>query len=130
MRARRPCGMLEANVCTAYSVRPMVCRSANSASARACEDAFHGAAGPVPAAKAPFLLRDTHLLCLLAALQAAGLDGRAYEFNHAVWLAVSTPDAEARWLRGEEIFGSVQSANPAAPAQQALIRALQAEALG
>ena len=64
------------------------------------------------------------------ALQAAGLDGRAYEFNHAVWLAVSTPDAEARWLRGEEIFGSVQSANPAAPAQQALIRALQAEALG
>jgi hypothetical protein len=47
-----------------------------------------------------------------------------------VWLAVSTPDAEARWRRGEEIFGSVQSANPAAPAQQALIRALQAETLG
>ncbi len=130
VRARRPCGMLDTGACSAYGVRPLVCRSANSASVQACEAAFQGAAIPVPAAKTPFLIRDNYLLCLLAALQSAGLDGRAFEFNHAMWVAVTTPDAEARWLGGEDIFATVQAINPAAPAQQALIRALRAEAAG
>lgn len=128
VRRRRPCAMLEGNACTGYAVRPLACRSANSGSAQACEDAFHNGATPIPVAKVPIVLRDSHLLCLLAALQAVGLDNRAYELNHALWLAVSVPDAERRWVHGEDVFASVRTTQPAGTAQASLIRSLLYEA--
>ena len=128
-RHRRPCGMLQDGACAGYEVRPLVCRSANSASAKACEEAFHGAAARIPSATVPFVLRDAHLLCLLAALRAARLDDRAYELNHALWLAVTTPGAEARWLGGEDVFAAVQTTPAARGPQTALVQSLLAEAL-
>jgi len=127
-RHRRPCGMLEAGVCSGYAARPLVCRAANSGSVRACEDAFHDGVTRIPVASVPFVLRDAHLLCLLAALQAARLDDRAYELNHALWLAVSLPDAEARWLAGEDFFAPVQTTPAAREPMMALVQSLAAEA--
>jgi hypothetical protein len=48
-------------------------------------------------------LKTTTLL-LLAAMSAAGLDCRSYELNAALHIALSEPNAEQRWLDGENIF--------------------------
>ena len=49
----------------------------------------------------------TYVLALYAALARAGLPNGSYEFNAAVVRVLDTPDAEKRWLAGEDIFAGV-----------------------
>ena len=44
---------------------------------------------------------------LLAACQAAEVDGHFYELHHALRLVLETPDAAARWARKEDIFDRI-----------------------
>ncbi|MBI1312641.1 hypothetical protein GC176_15215 [bacterium] len=46
---------------------------------------------------------------LSSALTEAGLDGRRYELNSALEVALSTPDAADRWAHGEYVFAGCQS---------------------
>ena len=38
---------------------------------------------------------------------AADLCADSYELNHALCVALETHDAEARWLKGEDVFAGV-----------------------
>ena len=44
---------------------------------------------------------------LLAAVSAAGLPDRGIELTGGVTAAIAKPDAEARWLAGENVFADV-----------------------
>jgi hypothetical protein len=71
---------------------------------------------------------------LWAALAAAELPVERYEFHHALLVALETPDAEARWLKGEDIFASVARETLTDPVSNAqnkrVIDTLVAGALG
>ena len=46
-------------------------------------------------------------IAFLAALQSAALPIASYELSLALGVALSTPDAETRWLAGENIFAGL-----------------------
>ena len=79
-------------------------------------------------------LRSAQKQALLAALAASDLLNRCYEFHHALRIALETPDAEARWLKGEDIFKNVAYERIEDPATEAhnqqIIATLVAGALG
>src|SRR5690606_24097087 len=63
---------------------------------------------------------------LLAALRLAGLHDGLYELNSAVAVVLATDNAEARWLRGENIFAGLSPAPPPPPQFEVAIRQLAA----
>ena len=126
MLVRRPCGLLEERACSAYPARPLVCRAGNSLDARACEAALHDPRVPMPMQATPMLLKDGHMLCLVAALRATGLDGGAWEINGALLRAANDPAAERRWLDGADVFAGVPQGPPPPPAHAAFLDRLTA----
>jgi Fe-S-cluster containining protein len=104
-----PCGLLVGNVCTVYSARPGPCRGVTSASVRACQAAFNGAAVAIPTPAVWSTLRNAEVQALMAALTAAELPAESYELNEAVCVALDNPDAESRWLKGEDVFAGVST---------------------
>ncbi len=106
-RRRLPCVLLDGSVCSVYDVRPGSCRGLTSISARTCERGFNGENVQVTTPYLWATLRSVHLQALWAALMAAELPADGYELNHAITVALDTPDAEGRWLKGEDIFVGV-----------------------
>ena len=103
-----PCALLKEGACTVYGVRPGPCRGFTSTSRRACEQGFNGNQNaPVHTPAVWTNLRNAHMQALWAALAASKLPPERYEFHHALRVALETPDAEARWLKGEDIFANV-----------------------
>jgi hypothetical protein len=47
-----------------------------------------------------------------AALASVDLPSQGYELNHALLVALETPDAENRWLAGEDVFAGVDCDRP------------------
>lgn len=98
---RKSCPFLTNNLCSIYHVRPAVCRKAHSVDAGKC-----GAYAPaIPqnievALSAEALLRGTS-----GAYQQMGFDASSLELVSAVLLALHDPSAQARWYRGEDVFG-------------------------
>jgi len=110
-RAQRklPCALLENNACSVYAARPGPCRGVTSASVRHCHAAFNGAAVSIPTPMVWSTLRNAQVQALMAALTAVELPAESYELNEAVCLALDNPDAEARWLKGEDVFANVST---------------------
>jgi hypothetical protein len=111
-RAQRklPCALLgENNACTVYDARPGPCRGVTSASVRHCHAAFNGAAVSIPTPMVWSTLRNAQVQALMAALTAVELPAESYELNEAVCLALDNPDAETRWLKGEDVFANVST---------------------
>jgi hypothetical protein len=78
-------------------------------------------------------IRQAHNQALGAALTASGLSADSYELNHAMLVALETPNAESRWLKGENVFVDVSCdrllEGEDAPRKQRLIDVLVAGAL-
>ena len=133
-RQRIPCALLEANLCSVYGARPGACRGFVSTSAKACERGLNGENVRIDTPAVWTSLRNAHKQALWAALAAANLPSEHYEFHHGLRVALETPDAEARWLKGEDIFAGVAREvlnDPAANARnQSIIATLVAGALG
>ncbi len=113
---RLPCVLLKDNACTIYAARPGACRGAASASVKACEIAFAGGKASIPTPMVFTTLRNAELQAMWAALVAAEMPSAQYEFNEALTVALELPDAEARWLKGEDVFRGVarmRNDNPA-----------------
>jgi Fe-S-cluster containining protein len=114
-RERHPhdCPMLQNNSCTIYENRPKACRQAASADAAVCARSHRSLTGElVPSPPAYTGSRIAYATALHAALSHAALDTAAYEFNAALVRVLETPDAERRWLAGEDIFAGVPQEPP------------------
>ena len=106
-KQRIPCALLEQNMCSVYSARPGACRGFTSTSVKACERGFNGENVQVETPAVWTSLRSAHKQALWAALAASKLPTALYEFHHALRIALEQPDAELRWLKGEDIFAGV-----------------------
>lgn len=107
LKARHPCAVLEDNLCGAYAARPTSCRAFVSLSLAACERSWAGHRVDIPVPNVNLRLRGSFDLAIRAALRESGLDERPVELNHGLLVAIETPDAERRWLAGEDIFAAV-----------------------
>jgi Fe-S-cluster containining protein len=106
---RQPCSMLVANECSAYAGRPLACRAFASFSLPKCEEAFRTGGVDIPTPAINGVLRRACNQALWSGLAAVGLPFTLYELNHALLVALENPDAEQRWLRGEDVFAGVTS---------------------
>jgi Fe-S-cluster containining protein len=107
-----PCPLLGPDgACSAYVHRPLACRAYGSFDRAACEQGHAMPAEPVPIPTPRVAMATRRLLAhsLRAALRERGMDGRSYELLAGLERILSTPDAEARWLAGEDVFAGVQS---------------------
>lgn len=102
-----PCGLLVANACSVYLARPSACRGLTSISVKTCERGYNGEEVEVQTPAVWTEIRQAHNQAMWAALSASGLPADSYELNHAVLVALETPDAESRWLKGEDVFADV-----------------------
>ncbi len=107
--AKLPCPLLVDGLCGVYADRPMVCRQTTSLSLEACIDEYEDRNRNVQVPVSPLHLAhagNVHV-ALLAALHATGLPVEAHELSGALDLALTMPDAEQRWLAGEDVFGGL-----------------------
>jgi Fe-S-cluster containining protein len=118
-----PCAFLADNACSIYAVRPTVCRQTTSTQLDTCIEEFNGEEldGDIMVSKAYLDRARNCRLPLLAALTATGLPGHSYELSAAITRVFQTPDAEQRWLAGDDVFAGIAVA-PSHPAvlQQAV----------
>jgi hypothetical protein len=128
-----PCGLLVANACSIYLARPSACRGLTSISVETCKRGYNGEEVEVQTPAVWTEIRQAHNQAMWAALTASGLRADSYELNHAMLVALETPDAESRWLKGEDVFAEVSCdrllAGEDAPRKQHLIDVLVAGAL-
>ena len=107
-----PCPLLVEGLCGVYADRPMVCRQTTSLSLDACVDEYEDRNRDAQIPVSPLHLAhagNVHV-ALLGALQGAGLPADAHELAGALDLALAAPDAEQRWLAGEDVFRDLPNA--------------------
>jgi hypothetical protein len=127
--AKLACPLLENGQCGVYANRPLTCRQATSLSVEACREEYEGD----KALNDQIEVSATHLahasnahVALLGAMRGAGLPTTAYELSAALTTVLATPEAERRWLDGEDVFRDVQQ-NAERPANVELIARMIAE---
>lgn len=119
------CPLLENGACGVYAVRPSACRSMASTDAGICARAFGENSGEeLPAPRNGFLLRSAYQASLRAALTLAGLPPVAYELNAGLRRVLETPDAETRWLAGEDVFAGIAPESAPTPRFDETVRLL------
>jgi len=121
------CPLLSNNICSAYEARPLNCRAFVAIDVRECVSTFvmmgkFAVHMPVPVTN----MRTFCHILMMAALRLAGKSDAVYEMNAAVSRILEAPDAEARWLSGEDIFKGLAQDVPIAPEIEAEIRRLVA----
>ena len=102
-----PCALLtDDNQCSAHAVRPLACAGFLSTSRSKCEAEFNRIPNRAPIPTDDFAMAAGVAASkgLLAACQAAEVDGQFYELHHVLRLVLDTPNAAARWARKEDIF--------------------------
>lgn len=103
---RHPCPLLIDNECSVHEVRPMGCRQFLSTDVAGCRSSFDKGVGQMPfipaAANAGLIVRSL----LMGAGASLGLKPELYELSSALATALAEPDAERRWLAGEDVFAA------------------------
>jgi hypothetical protein len=95
---RQPCPLLYRGRCTVYACRPLRCQGHNGVDARQChrldhlvwlpqEVSFRMASGGIAAGAA-----------------RCGVGSSTYELRHALLIALTENDVEARYLNGDDLF--------------------------
>ena len=126
-----PCPLLQDHACSAYEARPIVCRSAVSADADACRRAYLEMSGEgVPIPTLWRVLGQGYAVALEGAILNAGLVPTAREWNESLRLALTEPEAESRWLAGEDVFARLPRASTSGSFENAAWRDLYSEAFG
>lgn len=110
IKLRERCPFIIDGVCRIYSVRPLACRGHASFNKRECVEAAAGRTDSVAISEPHKLVRGLVQNALQSALRDAGYVWQLYELNHALMLAISLPNAEARWLAGEDPLAAAQIA--------------------
>jgi hypothetical protein len=111
------CPLLADAACSIYTARPLGCRAFVSLDLQACLTAFvdHGPVDiHMPQQRSQMLYACR--VIQYAALRLAGLPARSYEMTRAVAAILAQPEAEARWLAGEDILAGLEEQKPV-PAQ-------------
>jgi hypothetical protein len=110
--AKLPCPLLVDNVCAHYRERPTVCRQTTSLDLSGCIDEFEGRGhGGEIKVSAVYLAHARNARApLLAALRLAGLDDGVYEMATGLARALELGNAEAQWLRGNDVLAGVARA--------------------
>lgn len=104
----RPCALLAGGMCSFYAARPLACRAFASFSYDKCAAAFESGSADIPVPGHNMQLRGACNQALWSALGQAKLPHLAYELTHGLLVALTTEDAERRWLNGEDVFAAVQ----------------------
>lgn len=103
-RAQVPCALLTPEgTCGVYPVRPLVCVGHNSLDASYCGP---DKPGSLPTFWPQEKLAQGYAIGVGLGLHDRGLDGRPVELHAGLAIALADPDAGARWMRGEPVFGS------------------------
>lgn len=111
-RRRTPCALLAADgACRLHAARPLPCISITSFDAGACERAFRSPDGKAKIPVDGALLRSggAHNLALRLASRDAGLGDARYELHDALVRCLDAPDAQRRWLAGEDVFAGCRT---------------------
>jgi hypothetical protein len=107
--AWRDCVFLEDQACSVYASRPLACHGFVSFDLKACIG-FFGGDDPQPEFT-PHDRRQMTYVCRMMLCAAHMLTGHSiqpgYELSSAVAAILRTPDAEARWLKGEDVLRDV-----------------------
>lgn len=119
---RITCPLLSDNACSLYEIRPLNCRAFVAVDVRECISTFvmmgkFAIRMPTPITN----MRTFWHMLMMAALRLAGKNIAVYEMNAAVSRVLETPDAEARWLAGDDIFEGLAQDLPMAPEIEAEI---------
>jgi hypothetical protein len=103
------CPLLVEGACAVYNSRPLVCRQATSLDVAVCIDEFEGRnlAARIPISGVHLQHAGNAHITLLGAMRATGFATDALELAAALDVALAEPEAEARWLQGEDVFRNV-----------------------
>jgi Fe-S-cluster containining protein len=113
------CPLLQNNECSIYQHRPLFCRLAASADAEVCRRSYTNITDEgIPTPMMYLAGRDAYSTALAVALKAADLPYLCYEFNSALNIALTTPDAEKAWSTGSDIFAGALKQDDAVPFEE------------
>lgn len=100
------CLLLDGSACRFYTDRPLTCRAHNAFDAAECEAKYHDMGKIVHGFDLPGRAEAAMLAAMAEAFEQAGLDpaDATIELRTGLHIALSTPDAEQRWLDGERLF--------------------------
>lgn len=107
--AQSPCPFIEEDgACGIYAVRPIACRRAHSLDAEVCRELARDPSRELTVPVSESLDWNTSALVLggYEGMAHAGVPPHQYELAQAVSLALSSPESEARWQRGEDVLSS------------------------
>ena len=106
---RLPCPLLVDGMCSVYAMRPLVCRQTTSLSLPACIEEFEGTEpdGRIEISSTHLAHASNAHVVLLGAMHAVGLPTVAFELGALLDAVLGDADCEARWLAGEDVFGSL-----------------------
>ena len=100
------CGLLVDRACSAYRLRPLVCRMFGSFDLAACLTSAATGVSAIPQWYDHATLRSLLGIMLFAGMEAAGVPARGYELNGMLSILIDTPSLEARWYAGDDPFDS------------------------
>ena len=110
------CPLLSDSQCSIYEARPINCRAFVAVDVRECISTFVMMGKFAVRMPAPITnLRTFCHMLIMAALRLTGKNVALYEMNAAVGRILETPEAELRWLSGEDIFVGLAQDVPIAP---------------
>lgn len=102
----QPCALLVDGACSVYESRPAACRQFVSTNADGCRTAHASSNHELPfvpaGANAGLIVRSL----LLGAMASLGREPATYELSSALVVALQIPDAEKRWLQGEDVLAA------------------------